>query len=185
MERDEYLEAIKSRMPQKRYIHTIGVMETAIYLAEKYGENKKSAETAAILHDIAKYADLDWMKQIVSEQGLDPRLADWGSEIMHGPIGAWIAENEFNIHDKDILNSIKFHTTGRAGMSKLEKIIYIADMIEPNRKFEGVEKLRKKADEDLEKAMRSCMRHSIIFLVKSKQPIFPESIECYNDIILR
>ena len=56
-------------------------------------------------------------------------------EILHGPVGAWIAEHEFNITDEDILNAIRFHTTGRAGMSKLEKIIYIADMIEPNRTF--------------------------------------------------
>ncbi|MFJ8236879.1 bis(5'-nucleosyl)-tetraphosphatase (symmetrical) YqeK [Ureibacillus sp. NPDC094379] len=184
MGRDEYLAAIKPRMPEKRYIHTIGVMETAIYLAQKYGENKNSAETAAILHDIAKYADEDWMRQIVKEHNLDPRLCDWGSEILHGPVGAWIAETEFNVQDQDILNSIRFHTTGRAGMSKLEKIIYIADMIEPNRKFDGVEKLRKKAEVDLNKAMRACIRHSIAFLVHSKQPIFPVSIECYNDFIL-
>ncbi|CAM5195707.1 bis(5'-nucleosyl)-tetraphosphatase (symmetrical) OS=Ureibacillus acetophenoni OX=614649 GN=SAMN05877842_102273 PE=4 SV=1 [Ureibacillus acetophenoni] len=183
MERADYLEAIKTRMPEKRYIHTIGVMETAVRLAELYGEDVKSAETAAILHDIAKYADEDWMIQIVKENGLDERLIDWGPEILHGPVGAWIAEHEFNISDKDILNSIHYHTTGRAGMSKLEKIIYIADMIEPNRNFDGVEKLRNKAQKDLEKAMRACIRHSIKFLVKTKQPIFPVSIECYNDLI--
>ncbi|MFY3791005.1 bis(5'-nucleosyl)-tetraphosphatase (symmetrical) YqeK [Ureibacillus sp. MALMAid1270] len=183
MERADYLEAIKTRMPEKRYIHTIGVMETAVRLAELYGEDVKSAETAAILHDIAKYADEDWMIQIVKENGLDERLIDWGPEILHGPVGAWIAEHEFNISDKDILNSIHYHTTGRAGMSKLEKIIYIADMIEPNRNFDGVEKLRNKAEKDLEKAMRACIRHSIKFLVKTKQPIFPVSIECYNDLI--
>jgi len=183
MERADYLEAIKTRMPEKRYIHTIGVMETAVRLAELYGEDVKSAETAAILHDIAKYADEDWMIQIVKENGLDERLIDWGPEILHGPVGAWIAEHEFNISNKDILNSIHYHTTGRAGMSKLEKIIYIADMIEPNRNFDGVEKLRNKAEKDLEKAMRACIRHSIKFLVKMKQPIFPVSIECYNDLI--
>lgn len=181
MERDEYLAAIKPRMPEKRYIHTMGVMETAINLAEKYGENPKSAETAAILHDIAKYADLEWMRKIAKENGLDARLEGWGSEILHGPIGAWIAEDEFQITDEDILNAIRFHTTGRAGMSQLEKIIYIADMIEPNRKFDGVEKLRKKAQEDLDKAMRACIRHTISFLVQSKQAIYPVSIECYND----
>ncbi len=97
MERDDYLAAIKTRMPEKRYIHTIGVMETAISLAEKYDVNVKSAETAAILHDIAKYADENWMRQIVIENNLDNRLVQWGSEILHGPVGAWIAQNEFNI----------------------------------------------------------------------------------------
>lgn len=135
MERSDYLSAIKTRMPEKRYIHTIGVMETAIFLAEKYGEDVKSAEVAAILHDIAKYADEEWMNQIVKEKCLDERLLGWGSEILHGPVGAWIAQTEFNITNEDILNAIRFHTTGRANMSKLEKIIYIADMIEPNRKL--------------------------------------------------
>src|SRR5690554_6309088 len=152
MERDDYLAAIRPRMNEKRYIHTIGVMQTAINLAEKYGANVKSAETAAILHDIAKFSDIDWMKQIVIENGLDHRLVGWGSEILHGPVGAWIAENEFSIKDQDILNSIRFHTTGRANMSTLEKIIFVADMIEPNRTFTGVEKLRDKANEDLDKA---------------------------------
>jgi predicted HD superfamily hydrolase involved in NAD metabolism len=183
MERDDYLEAIKSRMPEKRFIHTIGVMETAIKLAEIYEENVKSAETAAILHDIAKYADEKWMIQTVKEYGLDERLVDWGPELLHGPVGAWIAEHEFEIHDEDILNSIRYHTTGRIGMSKLEKIIFIADMIEPNRRFDGVEKLRNKAEKDLDKAMRSCIRHSIKFLIKSKQKIYPLSIDCYNDFV--
>ena len=183
MERDNYLAAIKPRMPEKRYIHTIGVMETAIHLAKKYGEDSKSAETAAILHDIAKYADVDWMRKIVKDNGLDVRLVDWGSEILHGPVGAWIAETEFNIKNEDILNAIRFHTTGRAGMAQLEKIIYIADMIEPNRKFDGVENLRKMANEDLDLALKACIRHSIGFLVHTEQQIYPVSIECFNDVI--
>lgn len=138
-------------------------METAIFLAEKYNENAKSAETAAILHDIAKYADEDWMRQIVIQNGLDHRLIGWGSEILHGPVGAWIAENEFNIINEDILNAIRFHTTGRAGMTKLEKIIYIADMIEPNRKFPGVEELRILANKDIDEALKACICHSIAF----------------------
>ncbi|SOC20731.1 predicted HD superfamily hydrolase involved in NAD metabolism [Ureibacillus xyleni] len=183
MERDDYLANVKIRMPEKRYIHTIGVMETAISLAKKYGEDEKSAETAAILHDIAKYADENWMREVVQTKGLDPRLLGWGSEILHGPVGAWIAQHEFNITNEDILNAIRFHTTGRAGMSKLEKIIYIADMIEPNRNFPGVENLRQIANENLELAMESCVSHSITFLVQTKQPIFPASVECFNDII--
>ncbi|HWK24381.1 MAG TPA: bis(5'-nucleosyl)-tetraphosphatase (symmetrical) YqeK [Ureibacillus sp.] len=185
MERDKYLSAIKPRMPEKRYIHTIGVMETAISLAKKFGEDELAAETAAILHDIAKYADEEWMRKVVIENGLDERLIHWGSEILHGPVGAWIAETEFNINNEDILNAIRFHTTGRAGMSRLEKIIYIADMIEPNRKYDGVETLRNVAYEDLDLAMKACICHSISFLVQTEQQIYPVSIECFNDVISR
>ncbi|MEA0555012.1 bis(5'-nucleosyl)-tetraphosphatase (symmetrical) YqeK [Lysinibacillus irui] len=185
MEREQYLAAIKPRMPEKRYVHTIGVMETAISLAQKYGEDAKKAETAAILHDIAKYADIEWMEDIVREKKLDPKLIGWGSELLHGPVGAYIAESEFGITDQEILNAIRFHTTGRASMSRLEKIIFVADMIEPNRRFEGVDRLRKKAQKNLDKAMSACVRHTLAFLIDTKQPIFPLSIECYNDMMNR
>lgn len=185
MEREQYLAAIKPRMPEKRYIHTIGVMETAIQLAEHYGEDAKKAETVAILHDIAKYADIDWMEQIVREQNLDQRLLGWGSELLHGPVGAYIAESEFGITDEDMLNAIRFHTTGRACMSQLEKILFVADMIEPNRKFDGVDRLRKKAQKDLDKAVSACIQHTLAFLIDTKQTIYPVSIECYNDMMKR
>ena len=176
------LAAIKGRMPEKRYIHTIGVMETAISLAKSYGEDPKKAETAAILHDIAKYADVEWMKGIVTEQQLDPRLLDWNAEILHGPVGAWIAKTEFKIDDEEILNSIRFHTTGRANMTNFEKIIYVADMIEPNRKFDGVEQLRTLSKTNLDEAFRACVMHTLSFLIASEQAIYPVSIECYNSL---
>lgn len=185
MERENYLAAIKPRMPERRYIHTIGVMETAIQLAERYDEDAKKAETVAILHDIAKYAEIEWMEQIVRDQNLDQRLLGWGSELLHGPVGAFIAESEFGITDEDMLNSIRFHTTGRAGMSKLEKILFVADMIEPNRNFDGVERLRKKAQKNLDKAVSACIRHTLSFLIDTKQAIYPVSIECYNDMMKR
>lgn len=177
------LAAIKGRMPEKRYIHTIGVMETAILLAQQYGENPAKAETAAILHDIAKYADFDWMQRIVKEQNLDERLLGWNAEIVHGPVGAWIAQTEFNILDEDILNAIRYHTTGRVNMTKFEKIIYVADMIEPNRKFDGVEQLRQLANEDIDEAFKACVTHTLSFLVHSRQAIYPVSIECYNSLM--
>lgn len=185
MEREQYLAAIKPRMPEKRYIHTIGVMETAMELAKAYGEDERKAETAAILHDIAKYADIDWMEKIVHDEKLDQRLIGWGSELLHGPIGAYIAEHEFGIVDDDVLNAIRFHTTGRVGMSHLEKILFVADMIEPNRHFDGVERLRKKAQKNLDKAVSACVRHTLAFLIDTKQAIYPLSIECYNDLMKR
>lgn len=183
MERQTLLAAIKARMPEKRYIHTIGVMETAIKLANKYGEDPKKAEVAAILHDVAKYADVDWMKQVVLEQNLDKRLLDWNAEILHGPVGAWIAQTEFGIHDESILNAISHHTTGSANMTTFEKIIYVADMIEPNRKFAGVEELRSLSEQNIDEAFRACVMHTLSFLITSEQAIYPVSIECYNSLM--
>lgn len=184
MEReDEILQIVKEKMPEKRYIHTLGVRDTAVQLAKRYNEDVDAAITAAIIHDIAKYADLDWMKQIVRDQKLDEQLLEWEHEILHGPVGAVIAKEQFGIENEDVLNAIRHHTTGRANMSKLEKIIYIADMIEPNRKFDGVEMLRKLAEQDLDEAMKACIKHTITFLVETEQPIFPKSIECFNDLM--
>ncbi len=183
MEREALLEYIRPRMPEKRYIHTLGVMETAISLAENYGVDPKKAEIAAILHDVAKYEETEAMRAIVREHGLDARLLSWGSEILHGPIAAYRAEYELGIKDEDILNAMRYHTTGRAGMSRLEQIVYIADMIEPNRKFPGVEQLRQAAKEGLQQAMKTCIHHSVLFLVTAELPIYPLSIECYNDYL--
>lgn len=180
---EQLLAKVKPRMPEKRYIHTLGVMATAMELAEIFGEDPKKAETAAIIHDVAKYADLDWMKQVVVTEQLDLELLHWNAEIMHGPVGAVVARDEFGVADEDILNAIRHHTTGRVGMSKLEKIVYVADMIEPNRKFDGVERLRDIARVDLDAAMKACVCHTLSFLIATEQKIYPCSIACYNDLM--
>lgn len=183
MEREDYLAKIKPRMPEKRYIHTLGVTETAIQLTKRFGEDEKRAETAAILHDVAKYADAEWMKEVIVREQLEAELLHWHTEIQHGPVGAVVARDEFGVTDEDILNAIRHHTTGRAGMTTLEKIIYVADMIEPNRKFDGVERLREIASRDLDEAIKACVRHTLSFLVATGQPIYPLSIVCYNDLM--
>lgn len=186
MERASLLAAMKDRMPEKRYIHTIGVTDTAMALAEKFGQDPKKAEVAAILHDSCKYADRDWMKQTIVEQQMDPTLLTYHHELWHGPVGAYVAETEFGVTDADMLNAIRFHTTGRAGMSDLEKIVYIADMIEPNRKFPDVDTLRAAAQEMiLDDLMITCLSHSIQFLMSKHQPVFPDSFNCYNDLLLK
>lgn len=186
MERASLLAAMKDRMPEKRYIHTIGVTDTAMALAEKFGQDPKKAEVAAILHDSCKYADRDWMKQTIIEQQMDPTLLKYHHELWHGPVGAYVAQTEFGVTDADMLNAIRFHTTGRAGMSDLEKIVYIADMIEPNRKFPDVDMLRAAAEEmTLEDLMITCLSHSIQFLMSKHQPVFPDSFNCYNDLLLK
>lgn len=183
MERQQLLTAIKPLMPEKRYLHTQGVMHTAIDLAQRYGEDPSKAETAAILHDMAKYEDVAKMEDIIRRENLDLSVVGWGSELLHGPIAAYYAQTKFGITDQDVLNAIHYHTTGRAGMSKLEKIIFVADMIEPTRNYPGVERLRKKAQKNLDKAMRACVRHSLRFLIDTKQPVFPLTLACYNDLM--
>lgn len=180
MDRNRLLDYIKPRMNEKRYIHTLGVCETAIELAKLYGEDEKKAEIAAILHDLAKFEDLEQMREIILSNNLGEDLANWGGEIMHGPVAAYRAKKELGIYDEDILNAMRYHTTGRETMSKLEQIIYVADMIEPNRKFDGVDRLRSIAHQNLHEGMKACICHSVTFLVSTQQPIHLQSIRCYN-----
>lgn len=180
MDRQSYLDYIKPRMNDKRYKHTLGVEQTAVDMAQRFGESVDNARVAAILHDLAKFEPEEQMRDIVETHALGDRLADWGGEIMHGPVAAWRAKTELQVTDEDILNAMRYHTTGRPKMSRLEQIIYVADMIEPNRNFDGVERLRDYAQQDLDKAMKACLLHSIAFLLKTEQMIHPQSIECYN-----
>ena len=180
MDRQRYLDYIKPRMNEKRYIHTLGVEQTAMELAKIYGESPEKAQLAAILHDLAKFEPEEEMRQIVCDNHLGDELVAWGGEIMHGPVAAWRAKHELGVTDEDVLNAMRFHTTGRAAMSRLEQILYIADMIEPNRKFEGVAQLRDIATQNLQVALKACLKHSLSFLISSEQPIHPQSIKCYN-----
>lgn len=185
MNRDNYLATVRERMPEPRYVHTLGVMETAIRLADHYGISKSDAETAAILHDIAKFSKPIWMKQIIQKEKINPILLDYHHELWHAPVGAYVVQNEFGIEDENILNAIRYHTTGRADMSPLEKVLYVSDMIEPNRKFPDVELLRQQATKGLDGIMLACISHSIKFLIQKKQPVFPDSIHCYNDLVIK
>lgn len=172
------LQKVKERLPEKRFKHVLGVMNTAVALARHYGVSEDKARVAAILHDVAKYADRDWMRRLIESENMDPLLLDYHHELWHAPVGAYLASYEFGVEDEEILDAIRYHTTGRAGMSDLEKIIYTADMIEPSRKFPGVDELRGKKNDGLDSLMEASIRQSIEFLTTKNQPVYPDSLKC-------
>ncbi|MDP4172104.1 MAG: bis(5'-nucleosyl)-tetraphosphatase (symmetrical) YqeK [Bacillota bacterium] len=182
MEREAALSLVKAQLTEHRYLHTIGVMETAITLAKRFGADDKKAETAAIFHDYAKFRPKDEMKSIIVEQGFPVDLLDYNAELWHAPVGAFLAKTEAGIEDKEVLDAIRFHTSGRPEMALLEKIIYLADYIEPGRHFPGVEDVRKLAEEDLDQALLQAIQNTIFFLMKKKQPVYPETFNAYNDL---
>ncbi len=184
MEREHALKIVKQQLTEQRYTHTIGVLETAIALAEKYGANPKKAELAAIFHDYAKFRPKEEMKQIIIEQSMSAELLDYSSELWHAPVGAYLVEKEAGITDQEILAAIKYHTSGRVGMSLLEKVIYLADYIEPGRHFPGAEEVREIAKVSLNKALIKSIQNTILFLMKKDQPIFPDTFFTYNDLVL-
>lgn len=172
---------IAKRMPIERYKHVLRVNETALLLADKYSVPKEQVEMAALFHDIAKFNDKEYLRLIIVEENTDSRLLSFHHELWHAFVGAIIAHNEFGVRNEDVLNAIRYHTTGRAGMSKLEKIIYVADMIEPGRDFPGVARLREIATEDIDSAMGACIHQSVQYLVSKRVQVFPDSIDCYNE----
>ncbi len=183
MTKDEALEIVKEQLTDHRYQHTIGVMDTAIRLAERFGEDSEKAMMAAIFHDYAKFRPKDEMKSIILEQKLGEDLLLYSSELWHAPVGAYLVRTEVGIEDEEILQAIKSHTSGRPGMTLLEKIIFLADYIEPGRYFPGVDDVRSTAEENLDSAIKQSLVNTIIFLMKRNQLVHPETLHTYNDMV--
>ena len=181
MDRETALKIVKSQLTDHRYQHTLGVMETAIELANRYGADPNKAELAAIFHDYAKFRPKDEMKGIIIDQGID--LLQFNSELWHAPVGAYLVNVEAGITDEEILNAIRYHTSGRSEMTILDKIIYLADYIEPGRHFPGVEEVRELAKENLTVALIQAMKNTIVFLLKKNQSVFPDTFVTYNNLI--
>ncbi|MBS4217080.1 bis(5'-nucleosyl)-tetraphosphatase (symmetrical) YqeK [Bacillus sp. FJAT-49711] len=184
MDRDGALEIVEKKLKGPRFQHTLGVVSTAVKLAEKYGANQKQAEIAAIFHDYAKLFPINELKNILVEAKADDRLLLFHPELWHGPAAAYILKKEFSIDNEDIINAIRFHTTGRANMTLLEKIIYLADYIEPGRSFPGVEETRELAEIDLDQAVFKAINNTISFLIRKNAAIFPDTFEAYNSFVL-
>lgn len=175
---------IINRIGEKRYAHTLRVVEVAKKLAHIYNIDVKKAEIAAFYHDCAKIKDTEKLLRQCEKYGLKiTEDMNKAPQIIHGYLGAIIAEKDYGINDQDVLNAIRYHTTGRKNMSKLEKIIYLADYIEPNRNFEGIEEARTLAYEDLDKAMYFSLNNSIVFLCNSNSYIVPDTILARNYIL--
>lgn len=167
----ELLAKLKKRLTPNRFLHTVGVMITAVQLAQDNGVDGQKALVAALLHDCAKPIPLD---ELVSITGEDEKYAP----ILHAAAGAIIAKNEFSITDGDVLNAIRLHTTGDANMTALDKIIYLADMIEPGRNFEGIGQIRK--EKTLDAAVLLALRRSIWYIKSNGGVLHPSTLHAYQ-----
>lgn len=172
---------IAKNLSEKRRNHTYGVVETAKKLARKYGADEKKAETAALFHDMFRGAQIEVLNMYVRQLGLDKNCLD-NANLAHGRIAAAIMERDYGIKDQDIINAVKYHTTGRAGMSLLEKILYLADAIEPARSYPGVDQARKLAEESLNKACLFSMERTITYIQERKLFLHEDTINARNDL---
>lgn len=171
---DELYKKLASYLPEKRRIHTAGVILMAVSLAKRLGADEKKAEISALLHDIAKYEKV--------EDYPDFSLPDnTPSDIIHQYLGEHIIRTRLGITDQDILNAVKYHTTGRADMTLLEKIVYIADLLEPSRKFLGVTELREEIKKDFFKGFKICLEEIVEFLLRNGKEVYPLTLEALKE----
>ena len=181
--REELMAAVSAQMPEKRWKHTLGVMETSVKLSKRYGADPQRAELAAILHDVAKYWPAERQRAVIADNGLTPELLEYDVQLWHAEVGAFVAETEFGIGDAGVLDAIRYHTSGRPGMSLLEKVVCLADYTEPGRDFKGVDEMRKLAETSLDEALLAGLDGTIIHLVKKQKKVFPLTLSARNDLI--
>ena len=185
MNLDDYKKIIKSRMSDYRYTHSVNVSREAVRLAKKYGADTEKASLAGILHDITKETPKEEQLQIMTDGGIIlDNVQKNSSKLWHGISGSVYIREVLNITDEDILNAVRYHTTGRAGMSLLEKIIFIADFTSAERDYNGVKTMRKKADKALENAMLYGLQFTLKDLSKRAMIIHPDALACYNEIVI-
>ncbi len=178
---DEYKEMIRSMMGKKRYIHSCNVADMCVKLAEIHGGDVKKAYLAGILHDCRKEAEAEQQRKEMLASGYYVDPAELASKsTWHGVAAAYDLREELGIHDEDVLNAVRFHTVGRAAMSKLEKIVYLGDLVSAERDFPDVEKYRSYALRDLDDGMYRALRWSILNLSSNDKKIPVSTIEAFN-----
>lgn len=182
------LEAVKQllseRLCEKRYHHSLNVADEARRLAEIFGEDPEKAYFAGLVHDICKDEPKEEQLQRIRNSAIiwdDKALGQ--PSLWHAMAGSIFIREELNVQDEDIINAVRYHTTARAGMSRLEKIVYLADLTSADREYSDVETVRALARASLEKAMLYGLQYIISDLVAHKSPIVDDTVEAYNEYV--
>ena len=177
---------LKARMGEKRYQHSCNVADEAIRLAQLYGADKEKAKLAGLLHDITKETPHEDQLELMNSMGVPlDELTLLSPKLWHAISGAAFVRNIIGVDDDDICNAIRYHTSGRAGMSLLEKCIFIADFTSAERNYNGVLKMRELADKSLDAAMLFGLSFSIADLAGKNSAIDPNALACYNEVVLK
>lgn len=185
MDETTAFETVRKALKPRRYEHTVRVMEEATRIVGIYGGDLEKIRLAAILHDYAKYRPIVEMRQKVqTSDKLPNQLLHYGDEILHSFVGAVYIEEELLITDEKVLSCIRSHTTGRVNMSLEDKIVFLADYIEPGRTFREAEAVRLIAAESLDLACLTALGNTIQYLSKKQLPIYPDTFAAYNHFVL-
>lgn len=180
----DYLSILEDHLKKGRFYHTCGVVKTAREMAVYFKLPEKEAMIAAALHDYAKHYSAEEMIDYARQKGLAiDEIMQRSSELLHGFVGAEMVKERFDLDDEDLLNAIRYHTIGRAGMSLLEKVIYLADAIEPGRDYPGLEGLRQLCYENLDEALLASVTSTLSYVLRSGSMLHPNSVALYNELM--
>ncbi|GAE89743.1 bis(5'-nucleosyl)-tetraphosphatase (symmetrical) YqeK [Acetivibrio straminisolvens] len=181
---DDMKRKLEGVLSSKRFMHSLGVMDTAVSLAKIYGEDVERASIAGLLHDCAREIKGQAVFELCEEYNINvDYITLTQPELLHGPIGAVLASKEYGVEDKGILGAIECHTTGKENMALLDKIIFISDYIEPGRKFPGVDEVRELAYRDLDRSIVISLDNTIRYILDKGVLIHPDTILARNFII--
>ena len=185
MNNEQYKEILQDRLTEKRYLHSLNVADSAKELALIYGCDPEKAYTVGLVHDCCKDEPAGLQLSYILENKVE--LTEYeinAAKLYHAISGRIFAEKEFGITDEDMLNAIRYHTTGRKGMSLLEKVVFIADFISAERDYNGVDIMREKAKRSLDEAIVEGLGFTIKDLITRNLVIHPDTVLAFNDAII-
>lgn len=178
---EQIKELVQKRLSEKRFIHTLNVAEQAVKLAEFYSLDKEKCEIAALLHDVLKEASQEELLQnIANSDILFTNIFMQSPQIWHAFAGANYIEKNKIITDLEIINAVRYHTTGKENMTDIEKVIFLSDYTSKERSFEGVDFLREQLFNNLNDAMYLALQRTVQFLIDKNQIIYPQTVFAYN-----
>lgn len=181
---DEYKKILKQMLGEKRYIHSLGVSAEAKELAALNGCDLYKAELAGLVHDCAKNIPKDKLLEVCQSFGYIPDETEQKNPgLIHAPLGAVMIKSLFGIEDEEIQNAVRMHTTAGKNMQKLDKIIYLADMIEPSRDYDEVYELRRLSRENLDTAFLRALDYSLLFNISRGVIIHPNTLYARNEML--
>ncbi|WP_288704233.1 bis(5'-nucleosyl)-tetraphosphatase (symmetrical) YqeK [uncultured Ruminococcus sp.] len=181
---DENRAFLKARLSKKRYTHSLNVAHEAQRLAELYGEDPEKAYFAGLMHDVCKELPAEEQEELVRASSFAVSKEELVTKpVWHGIAGAYFLQVRMGVTDPDVLNAVRYHTVGRAGMTRLEEIVYLADLISEDRTYDGVEQMRQLCLTSINAAMLEGIRFSIETTLKKGGYLPPVTVEAYNQYI--
>lgn len=179
-------EILQQRLTPKRYNHSLCVADEAVRLTKKYGGDIEKAYLCGLLHDITKNATADEHLHIFNE--FDIMLNDIeksAEKLWHAISGAAFIEHKLGITDQDVITAVRYHTTARANMTHLEKILYLADFTSLDRDYDDIDVMREKVEISMEEAMKYALSYTISDLVSRGKPLHLDTVKAYNENALK